>query len=150
MANSKELMDKAVESTIRTLNILGIQVDRGVQRTETPEDMVHIQIQFVGDTSGYFILEITKEFGCKIANQMLQGMMEVNSVDEMCKSVLGEVCNMISGNISTVFSEMGYNSDIKPPIVEVRNNPLNSKLGVTLAEDNKDNLINTYFLIPRT
>lgn len=35
---------------------------------------------------------------CKIANTMTQGMMQINCIDDMCKSILGELCNMISGN----------------------------------------------------
>lgn len=147
MADAKELVNKAVASTINTLSLLGITMEARQPGIQLTEDVVHVQIQFIGDYKGYFILETSKSFGIKLANVLLAGMMEVTDIDEMCMSVLGEVCNMVSGNISTAFAEAGVMSDIKPPQIEVRKNALSGDKATSILNNaGMGELINTYFI----
>ena len=96
---------------------------------------------------GYFILETSKEFTCKMANTLLAGMMTVTEVDEMCKSVLGEICNMLAGGICTSLSNVGVISDIKPPYVDIREKGLNPEKAICLKGNTENDFINTYFLV---
>lgn len=139
----KEIQKICAESCVLTLNMLGIETSIGSKKTFA-EDCLQIQIQMQGDLPGYVVLEINEEYACKIANVMTQGMMQINCVDDMCKSILGELCNMISGNFSTRLSELGYTSDIKPPYVSMQH-PIDHDVGISLLE--KDNrLLNSYFI----
>lgn len=143
-----ELQDRAIESTLSTLNQLGLDMTKSLEKSSLETNpIVHVQIEFVGDLQGYVILETSPQFSCVIANQMLAGMMTVDSVDDMCKSVLGEICNMISGGLSSNISELGIKSDIKPPIIDIREKALDPKFSTTLRKGPNNEFINTYFLI---
>ena len=145
----QELQDLAISSTLNTLSQLGINLTKTEAHNLATNPIVHIQIEFVGDVNGYIILETTPKFSCDLANIMLQGMMTVNDVDDMCKSVLGELCNMISGNLSSNISALGISTDIKPPIVDIREKPLDAKHASTLHKGPSSDFINTYFLITK-
>ena len=143
---TKEIISIVTKSVISTLSQLGIQTEH------TPGNMIqgsatHIQIEFVGNLKGYFILETSKEFTCKMANTLLAGMMTVTEVDDMCKSVLGEICNMLAGGICTSLSNVGVISDIKPPYVDIREKGLNPEKAICLKGNTEDDFINTYFLV---
>jgi chemotaxis protein CheX len=47
--------------------------------------------------------------------------MEVNALEEMAKSAIAELGNMIMGNVSTEFYNNGIKIDITPPTVLVGN-----------------------------
>lgn len=144
MANIK---DTAVESCINTLQQLGIQMQKTTPSALNGE-AIHIQIEFVGDVSGYVILETTHDLACKLANVMLQGMMEVTDVDDMCKSVLQELTNMISGGISTCLdTNLGQKTDIKPPILDIRAQALPSDHANSLQYSCNGQIINMFSIL---
>lgn len=146
--NKIELQDKAIESTLSTLNQLGLNMEKSLEKNDIKSNpIVHVQIEFVGDLQGYVILETSPQFSCTIANQMLAGMMTVDKVDDMCMSVLGEICNMISGGLSTNISQLGIKSDIKPPLIDIRDKSLDPKYSTTLKKGPNNEFINTFFLI---
>lgn len=146
--NKIELQDQAIEATLNTLNTLGFDMSKSIDKSALQMNpIVHVQIEFVGDLQGYVILETSPHLSCVMANQMLAGMMTVNCVDDMCKSVLGEICNMISGSLSTHISELGIKSDIKPPIIDIREKALDPQYSTTLKKGASNEFINTYFLI---
>lgn len=145
-----EIQDRAIQSTLSTLNQLGLNMSKSVEKKALNTiPVVHVQIEFIGDLQGYIILETSPQFSCVIANQMLAGMMTVDSVDDMCKSVLGEICNMISGGLSSNISELGIKSDIKPPVIDIREKELDPKFSTTLKKGPNNEFINTYFLITK-
>jgi len=43
--------------------------------------------------------------------------MELSEIDEMALSAVGELANMISGNIATNLEKVGYKIEISPPSV---------------------------------
>lgn len=55
-------------------------------------------VALTGDFSGMVIFECSAETACMIAGAMLQ--MEFQRVDEDVQDVLGEIANMIAGNIN--------------------------------------------------
>jgi len=60
---------------------------------------------------------------------MMMGM-EVKSLDEMAKSAIAELGNMIMGNVSTEFYNTGVKIDITPPTVLVGNDMAFSTKGI--------------------
>ena len=55
---------------------------------------------------------------CNIASTMMFGT-EVKELDDMAKSAIAELGNMIMGNVSTEFFNNGTKIDITPPTVLV-------------------------------
>ena len=52
---------------------------------------------------------------CDIASKMI--MMPITEMDELSKSAICELGNMIMGNTATIFSTRGIGIDITPPTV---------------------------------
>lgn len=70
----------------------------------------------VGDIKGQIFLSMDAKTGKSIASEMLGGM-EINEVDEIVISAVGELCNMIMGNACSSISSGKTGVDITPPTV---------------------------------
>lgn len=81
-------------------------------------DSVAIIIGVAGEFKGQVFFSMDESTACKIASSMMMGM-EVTSLDEMSKSAIAELGNMIMGNVSTEFYNSGIRIDITPPTVLV-------------------------------
>jgi chemotaxis protein CheX len=79
-------------------------------------DSVAIIVGVTGKIRGQVTFSISKELACKIASCMMMGM-PVNELDEMSKSALAELGNMIMGNTATIFYGKGMKIDITPPTI---------------------------------
>jgi len=77
------------------------------------EDII-IMVGLTGKIRGQAIFSMRKEFGMKIASSMMMGM-PVEKFDEMAKSAIAELANMIMGNAATLLFNRGINIDITPP-----------------------------------
>lgn len=83
-------------------------------------DNVIILIGLVGDLHGQVIFSLSQDLACEIASKMMCGM-PVTKLDEISKSAVGELANMISGNAAMIFSSNQTKIDITPPTVMVGN-----------------------------
>ena len=81
-------------------------------------DNVIIIIGIAGDFRGQVFFTMDEKTACTIASSMMFGM-EVPALDEMSKSAIAELGNMIMGNVSTEFYNEGIKIDITPPTVLV-------------------------------
>ncbi len=77
------------------------------------EDLI-IMVGLTGKIRGQAIFSMTRELGMKIASFMMMGM-EVTEFDELSKSAISELANMIMGNAATILYNRGINIDITPP-----------------------------------
>ena len=74
-----------------------------------------IQVGVTGQMKGQVLLAIPTENAKKIASNMMCGM-PIEELDEMSRSALGELSNMVMGNTATLFSNQGIIIDITPPL----------------------------------
>ena len=74
-----------------------------------------ILIGFTGEIRGQAMIAFENAIACDIASKMI--MMPVTEMDDLAKSVIGELGNMIMGNTATIFSTKGIAIDITPPTV---------------------------------
>jgi chemotaxis protein CheX len=81
-------------------------------------DNVVIIIGIAGDFKGQVFFTMQEKTACSIASSMMFGM-DVPALDEMAKSAIAELGNMIMGNVSTEFYNEGIKIDITPPTVLV-------------------------------
>lgn len=79
-------------------------------------DSVVVLIGLTGEIKGNIIISLSKNLACKIASIMMGGMI-VLELDEISKSAIAELCNMILGNTATIFSKESMSIDITPPTV---------------------------------
>ncbi len=79
----------------------------------TAENMI-IVVGITGEIRGQAVISMSLEMAKTIASCMMMGM-PVPEMDEMAKSALSELGNMIMGNSATLLFNQGVNIDITPP-----------------------------------
>lgn len=80
-----------------------------------------IFIGLTGQIHGSVTFSLKNELACKLASSMMGGM-PVPELDEMGKSAISELCNMILGNTASVFYKNDIAIDITPPTIFTGNN----------------------------
>lgn len=90
---------------------------------------VVIIIGIAGQFKGQAFFSMDESTALKIASAMMMGM-PVNGMDEMAKSAIAELGNMIMGNVSTEFYNNGIKIDITPPSILVGSDMAVSTKGV--------------------
>ena len=78
-------------------------------------DTLIILIGFTGEMKGQAMISFENKIACDIASKMI--MMPVAEMDDMARSAIGELGNMIMGNTATIFSTKGIAIDITPPTI---------------------------------
>jgi len=93
----------------------------GTVETAAPdlhEHHVWIRIDLKGDLEGQVAFGLAPEMALKIAGAMMGGF-ELSDLDEMSRSAIAELANMISGGACVALSNNGMHFDITPPQVQV-------------------------------
>ncbi|PLS19094.1 chemotaxis protein CheX [Bacillus sp. M6-12] len=85
-----------------------------LKQSPTSNKNVVIMLGVTGDLRGNVAINIDEEGVKYIASQMMGGM-PVVELDEMTKSAISELGNMIMGRVCTAFSTKGTFIDITPP-----------------------------------
>ena len=101
--------------------VCNVKAERGqifIKNSTFMAESVVIIIGIAGEFKGQVFFSMDESTACKIASAMMFGM-EVNSLEEMAKSAIAELGNMIMGNVSTEFYNTGIRIDITPPTVLV-------------------------------
>lgn len=88
------------------------------------DDSVIIVIGVTGEMRGQVLIEMKLNVACDIASKMC--MMPVAQMDDLSKSAIGELGNMIMGNAATIFSTKGIGIDITPPVLAMGNMSISS------------------------
>ena len=89
-----------------------IYVKDGPYRSES----ILVLIGITGGFHGSVVISFSKAICCKIASAMM-GCSLASELDEMAKSAIGELCNMILGYTATLFSREKIVVDITPPTI---------------------------------
>jgi chemotaxis protein CheX len=76
---------------------------------------VSVSISIIGAFEGEIVYNMTEGTGCFVASKLMMGMPVSSLQDDMPKSAISELANIISGNIATIFSGKEIVIDIKPP-----------------------------------
>ena len=79
-----------------------------------PTREIVIILGITGDIKGQAVFSMTEQMAKTIASGMMMGM-PVDEIDEMAKSALSELGNMIMGNSATLLFNVGVKIDITPP-----------------------------------
>ncbi|MCX7922489.1 MAG: chemotaxis protein CheX [Clostridia bacterium] len=102
----------------------GLNVNVGkiyVKNAPYTGNKVTVLIGLTGKIRGSVVFSFSQALALKIASAMMCGM-PVEALDEMAKSAISELGNMILGNTATIFSKKGISIDITPPTVLVGDN----------------------------
>lgn len=108
---------QASQSVIKSLINADVQLEKIFLKTNSfsVSDVV-ILIGVVGRMRGQVCFELSLETAKQIASAMMGGV-EIKILDELGKSAIAEMGNVILGNASTIFSKNNIQIDITPPTV---------------------------------
>ena len=106
---------EASQSVIKMLTNCEIRIGKPyLKQTPYYFNQIVIVIGVVGEIRGQLYFEMPIETAKSIASVMMGGM-PVLELDEISKSAISEMGNMIMGNASTIFFNLNINIDITPP-----------------------------------
>jgi chemotaxis protein CheX len=97
--------------------VVNVKTERGqlfIKEGSVKSGEVVISIGVTGDLTGSVILNMSECTAKIIASKMMFGM-EVKELDDMAKSAISELGNMIAGNSASFFMDIGKNINITPP-----------------------------------
>lgn len=80
----------------------------------SPSYGVSVLVGVIGEVKGQIMYSLSEDTAKNIASAMMMGM-PVTEFDEMAKSAISELSNMITGNASTQLAAQGLEIDISPP-----------------------------------
>lgn len=117
-----------------------------IKSTPYPSDSLVIFIGVTGMLKGNVMMSFEPEVAARLVSAMMGGM-QVDVLDELGKSAVGEIGNMIMGHTATNFSERRIAIDISPPTILVgKNMQVSNESGrvirVPLLFDNGDLMFN--------
>lgn len=108
-----------LQATVHVLEQFGITCKEGskVNQPAGETDILTI-VGITGDINGQAVLRMPMGTGLKIVSEMMGGM-EVAVLNEMERSALLELGNMICGNALISLTEQGFSLNITPPALIV-------------------------------
>lgn len=105
----------ASQNVIKMLCNIDAKIGKVHSRISTePYNQLLIIIGLIGKIKGRVSFEMPTETAKNIASIMMAGM-PVVELDDIGRSAICEMANMIMGNASTMFSNIGLSIDITPP-----------------------------------
>ncbi|MFD0588401.1 chemotaxis protein CheX [Paenibacillus sp. GCM10027627] len=86
----------------------------GVKDIQFVENHIWIQIGINGQMNGDIVFGLSEQVALKMVSAMMGGY-ALSEIDEIVRSAISELGNMISGNASTILFNQGIKVDITPP-----------------------------------
>lgn len=113
-----KLINPFLQSFNTIMPQLGFEVERGEisMKEQINASGITISVGLTGDVKGNVIYILSEEGGKSVASKMMMGM-EVESLDDMAKSALSEMSNMLTANASINYSNQGIETDISTPVL---------------------------------
>lgn len=97
--------------------LCNVTIQRGEMETTEwyyRDDHTWIRVGMTGQLEGDVFFGLQNDLALRLVSAMMGGF-PVNELDEMGKSAISELGNMISGNASTILYNQGIIIDITPP-----------------------------------
>lgn len=98
------------------VNVRPTTGDLGIKDVKLVEKYIWIQIGLTGQMQGDIVFGLHESVALKLVSAMMGGFV-LTEMDEMGKSAISELGNMISGNASTMLFNQGVRVDITPPVI---------------------------------
>lgn len=130
-----EYINPFVESAASVLEeIAQLTSERGnlrLKNTDEPFRDVCAILGMVGDVQGQVIYGFSQPTAKSIVSRMMMGA-EVIEFDEMARSALGELGNIITGKASIQLESFGFHVEISPPTLVMAENVRISSLKIPM------------------
>jgi len=143
-----KMMNKPVNISLPSLKLIPLVQLPQLVRFEEP--VVGIIQQLKGDEKGYLLLMLSMESAKKMLRLMLGSAEETSAFDEMEKSALQELGNIMNGTyISSISNFLGISLGISTPfeVYDMSDALINQVVGQMIAEVNDVLFLKTEFTI---
>jgi chemotaxis protein CheX len=95
------------------------------------DHQVWIQIGLTGEMNGDIVFGLSESVALRLISAMMGGF-AITEFDELGRSAISELGNMIGGNASTMLSNQGVQVDITPPRVMAENQGFVARRALTV------------------
>jgi chemotaxis protein CheX len=95
------------------------------------DHQVWIQIGLTGEMSGDIVFGLSESVALRLISAMMGGF-AITEIDDLGRSAISELGNMIGGNASTMLSNQGVHVDISPPRVMEENHGFVARRALTV------------------
>lgn len=118
----KGFVTNSVKSVFQTMLSMDIEMDRTLENEESSANG-HIvgTVGFAGAVMGTINLFVSRTFGREMAAAMLGTTVEDIGSDEEVNDVIGEVCNMVGGDLKSRLCDAGLTCSLSIPSVTYGN-----------------------------
>ncbi len=108
---------EASKNILKDVCQISIQLDKPyLKEPKYKGNFILIIIGVTGEIRGQVVISLKEETGCLLASKMMMGM-SVPELNDMAKSAISELANIVLGNAATLFSKKGISLDITPPSI---------------------------------
>lgn len=105
----------------QVVNVKPTMGQLGIKDVKFIDKYVWIQIGISGHMNGDIVFGLHEDVALRIVSAMMGGF-QITELDELSRSAISELGNMISGNASILLYNQGVKIDITPPQVIVKEN----------------------------
>lgn len=85
-----------------------------LRKSPFQSDNIAVIVGLTGRIRGQVVISLSKETALSVASSMMGGM-PVTELDDLSKSAISELGNMIMGNTATILASRGIGIEITPP-----------------------------------
>jgi flagellar motor switch protein FliN/FliY len=110
-------IQKSLVDTFETMLSMDLDYSQEASAITPGKDCVVASVHFAGEVVGVMSLHTTWEFGRIIATAMLGGGEEKIAGNEEIKDVVGEIANIVAGNLKTDFMDAGLSLVLSTPSI---------------------------------
>ncbi len=113
---------KATQEVFKTMLQVDIKTGQPyIKSSPYVADSLIIVLGITGEIKGQASINMNENLAKTFASTMMMGM-PVEELDELSKSALSELSNMIMGNAATLLFNIGVEVDITPPTLMIGSN----------------------------
>jgi chemotaxis protein CheX len=143
-----DFTQKAVVNVYDTMLSLKVEPVRHAEGTEMPPGTISGMVgsvSFAGKITGAIYMNYTESLACKLAERLI-GVKPKSWTEPEVTDLIGEIANMVSGDMKRRTAELGYNGLLAPPlimqgdglVVESQNAPIAAYNLFRIAELNEE------------
>lgn len=116
-----DLLTQSVTDTFETMVSIKLEVDDGSMLPPAHGGQLMASVKFSGRATGEVTLAFSPYLGLLIAARLLGGNIEDKYPPEVINDAVGEIVNIITGNLQSRLSDAGLPSQVALPEVKLQN-----------------------------
>jgi chemotaxis protein CheX len=125
-----ELVKEAVKDVFSTMLGMNAEVDPKADQKQSDEELISGAVGFTGKITGVVFINTVSRFAKQITSSMLGLSPDEIDGDEMVNDTMGELANMIVGQVKSRLCDRGYECVLTvPSVVRGQNFSIESTTG---------------------